>query len=116
MLLDDAIGGNTNRGKAVKSSKFIKGTLDDLGVLIAEDICKWDPVLQAVWLGHFWNMVEGKLYVTDKMTGLIFVCLVWLFMSQSTAMVMLRRSVHLITIQISTGPKLLIFWSMDSHV
>ena len=66
MFLDDGIGGNTNRDKAVKSSKFIKGTLYDLGFLIAEDKCKWDPVLQAVWLGYFWNMVEGKLYVTDE--------------------------------------------------
>ena len=66
MFLDDGICGNTNRDKAVKSGKFIKGTLDDLGFLIAEDKCKWDPVLQAVWLGYFWNMVEGKLYVTDE--------------------------------------------------
>lgn len=64
MFLDDGIGGHKDRYKAVQSSDYIKRSLDQFGFLIAQDKCKWEPSLEAVWLGYYWNMAEGKLYVT----------------------------------------------------
>ena len=49
----------------VESSRYIKSSLNKLGFLIAEDKCLWEPTLQAVWLGYFWNMMEGKIYVNE---------------------------------------------------
>ena len=58
-------GGNKDWRRASESSKYIESSLNQFGFLIAEDKCSWEPTLTAVWLGYFWNMIEGKLYVTE---------------------------------------------------
>ena len=65
MFLDDGIGGHKDWRRASESSKYIESSLNQFGFLIAEDKCSWEPTLTAVWLGYFWNMIEGKLYVTE---------------------------------------------------
>ena len=73
MFLDDGIGGHKDRYKAVGSSDYIKHKLDEFGIFIAQDKCKSGASLEAVWLGYYWNMAEGKLYATlDRIKRLEF--------------------------------------------
>ena len=73
MFLDDGIGGHKSRSKAVESSRYIRNSLTDFGFLIAEEKCVWEPSLQAIWLGYFWDMIEAKLYITkERITKLEF--------------------------------------------
>ena len=64
-LLGDGIGGHKDLLRALESSKYIESSLNQFRFLIADNKCSWKPMLQAVWLGYFWNMIEGKLYVTE---------------------------------------------------
>lgn len=66
MFLDDGIGGAKNFDLAVRSSNFAKETLMSLGFLLAEEKCQWEPVQQAIWLGHYIDMQEAKLYITEE--------------------------------------------------
>ena len=66
MFLDDGIGGARTLDEAVRSSIFAKESLLGLGFLLAEEKCKWEPSLQAIWLGHDIDMQEAKLYITEE--------------------------------------------------
>ena len=66
MFLDDGIGGARTLDEAVRSSIFAKESLLGLGFLLAEEKCKWEPSLKAIWLGHDIDMQEAKLYITEE--------------------------------------------------
>ena len=66
MFLDDGIGGHKDHHKAIESSSYIRSSLINFGFLIAEGKCVWVPSLQAIWLGYFWNMLVGKIYIADE--------------------------------------------------
>ena len=66
IFLDDGIGGARTLDEAVRSSMFAKESLLGLGFLLAEEKCKWEPSLQAIWLGHDIDMQEAKLYITEE--------------------------------------------------
>ena len=66
MFLDDGIGGHKSLHRAIESSSHIRSSLVNLGFLIAEEKCVWVPSLQAIWLGYFWDMLVGKIYITKE--------------------------------------------------
>ena len=63
MFLDYGIGGARTLDEAVRSSIFAK---ESLGFLLAKEKCKWEPSLQAIWVGHDIDMQEAKLYITEE--------------------------------------------------
>ena len=66
MFLDDGIGGHTDREKAVGLSNHVHSTLINLGFLISEAKCEWEPKQTAIWLGHFWDTVLSMIHITDE--------------------------------------------------
>ena len=66
MFLDDGMGGHAEREKAVLLSEHVHKTLINLGFLISEDKCEWEPKQSATWLGHFWEMVGNKIHIAEK--------------------------------------------------
>ena len=66
MFLDDGMGGHAEREKAVLLSDHVHKTLINLGFLISEDKCDWEPKQSATWLGHFWEMVGNKIHIAEK--------------------------------------------------
>ncbi|MCG7875782.1 MAG: reverse transcriptase domain-containing protein [Candidatus Thiodiazotropha endolucinida] len=66
MFLDDGVGGARGLDEAVRSSNFVRETLLSLGFLLASEKCHWQPCQQVTWLGHFLDMKEAKLYITEE--------------------------------------------------
>ena len=66
MFLDDGIGGHADREKAVSLSNHVHSTLIELGFLISEAKCVWEPKQSAIWLGHFLDTVSSKIHITDE--------------------------------------------------
>ena len=66
MYLDDGLGGGNDLTSALKASSFIKQSLSDFGFLIAEEKCIWYPCQNLVWIGLVWDMLEGKIRITDE--------------------------------------------------
>ena len=66
MFLDDGIGGAKHFDVAVRSNMFAREILLSLGFLLTNEKCKWEPVQQAVWLGHYIDMKEAKLYIMEE--------------------------------------------------
>lgn len=51
---------------AFKSSIFARKSLLELGFLLATDKCQWFPHQQVIWLGHYLDMIEGKMFITEE--------------------------------------------------
>jgi len=66
MYLDDRLAGHADKDKSFIFSKTIRTGLFRFGFLVAEEKCIWEANKNSVWLGLFWNMFEGKVYITDK--------------------------------------------------
>ena len=66
MFLDDGIGGHADREKAVSLSNHVHRTLINLGFLISESKCVWEPKQSAIWLGHFWDTVLSMIHIPDE--------------------------------------------------
>lgn len=66
MFLDDGIGGASEMGKAKAFSLEVQKDLQELGFLIAEEKCVWEPQSSLTWLGLRWDMTEGKVFITEK--------------------------------------------------
>ena len=64
-FLDDGLGGDRSYQSALESSNFVKDSIQRFGFLLAEEKCKWLPMLQVTWLGYFICMNSGKFYITD---------------------------------------------------
>jgi len=65
MFLDDGIGGQAMYDRAVRSSKFVRDNLLELGFLLANDKCNWMPVRISTWLGHVLNFEQNKLFIAE---------------------------------------------------
>ena len=65
-FLDDGLGGDRSYQSALESSNFVKDSIQRFGFLLAEEKCKWIPMLQVTWLGYFICMNSGKFYITDE--------------------------------------------------
>ena len=65
-FLDDGLGGDRSYQSALESSNFVKDSIQRFGFLLAEEKCKWIPMLQVTWLGFFICMNSGKFYITDE--------------------------------------------------
>ena len=65
-FLDDGLGGDRSYQNALESSNFVKDSIQRFGFLLAEDKCKWLPMLQVTWFGYFICMSSGKFYSTDE--------------------------------------------------
>ena len=66
MFLDDGISGCTGPDKASKLSTAVKEDLTQLGFILADEKCNWDPRGQATWLGQDWNFQKGEVRITDQ--------------------------------------------------
>ena len=66
MYLDDGLAGSKSYTEAESMSRFIRKDLSDLGFVIAESKCEWQPKQNIVWLGFEWNTVSGILKVTSE--------------------------------------------------
>ena len=66
MFLDDGLGGASDLDFAGKFSTEVRKYLTQLGFLLAEQKCNWQPQNKITWLGLFWDMVVGKVYITDR--------------------------------------------------
>ena len=49
-------------------SDFIRNSLKDLGFLIAEEKCEWEPKTKVVWLDLVWDFGHGIMHITEKGT------------------------------------------------
>ena len=47
-------------------SDSIRNSLNDLGFLIAEEKCDWEPKRQVVWLGLDWDFEQGVMHITER--------------------------------------------------
>ena len=65
-FLDDGLGGDRSYQSALESSNFVEDSIQRFGFLLAEEKCKWLPMLQATWLGYFICMSSGKFYIKDE--------------------------------------------------
>ncbi|XP_072166403.1 uncharacterized protein [Diadema setosum] len=66
MFLDDGIAGCSDKTEAIKMSGSIKSELNELGFLLADEKCEWEPSSNATWLGLDWNFTLGVVHVTDR--------------------------------------------------
>ncbi|MEW8547530.1 MAG: DNA N-6-adenine-methyltransferase, partial [Candidatus Thiodiazotropha sp.] len=64
-FLDDGLGGDTDYEIAVRSSCFIRKSIQEFGFLLANEKCEWLPKLQITWLGYFICMATGRFFITD---------------------------------------------------
>ena len=65
MFLDDGIGGDKDYATAVKSSRYVRESLNELGFMLAIDKCVWEPTMVVIWLGHILNFNENRLLITE---------------------------------------------------
>lgn len=66
MFLDDGVAGASEYSKCKELSQIIQKDLYDLGFLIAEEKCSWEPTDELIWLGLVWNLTNGMVYVTQE--------------------------------------------------
>ena len=59
MFLDDGLGGNSSKESATVDAKAVKEDLGQLGFVLSENKCFWEPPLTQTWLGHVFNMSEN---------------------------------------------------------
>ena len=64
-VLDEGLGGDRSYQSALEFSNFVKESIQRFGFLLAEEKCKWLPMLQVTWLGYFICMSRGKFYITE---------------------------------------------------
>ena len=65
MFLDDGIGGDKNYETALKSSRYVRESLNELGFILAIDKCVWKPTMVVIWLGHTLNFNVNRLFITE---------------------------------------------------
>ena len=65
MFLDDGIGGDKNYETALKSSRYVRESLNELGFLLAIYKCVWKPTMVVIWLGHILNFNVNRLFITE---------------------------------------------------
>ncbi|XP_053375474.1 uncharacterized protein LOC123557092 isoform X1 [Mercenaria mercenaria] len=66
MFLDDGVGGHAEFKKAMSSSNFIHNSLIDLGFLLAEEKCCWNPSQIVCWLGHILNYRSNCMFISEE--------------------------------------------------
>ncbi len=65
MFLDDGLGGSSSLQSATLVSQAVKRDLIQLGFLLSESKCFWEPMQIQTWLGHIFNMSLNQLFVTE---------------------------------------------------
>ena len=65
MFLKDGLGGAASNELASADAKDVYKDLTQLGFLLSDSKCKWEPSLVQTWLGHIFNMTENRLYITE---------------------------------------------------
>jgi len=65
MFLVDGLSGNSSKESTTVDAKAVKEDLGQLGFVLSENRCFWEPSLTQTWLGHVFNMSENCLYVTE---------------------------------------------------
>ena len=66
MYLDDGLGGAHTYDECLRVSRLVKKDLLELGFIIAEDKCIWDPIQVLAWLGLVWDLKNGKIRVAQN--------------------------------------------------
>ena len=68
MFLEDALGGNSSKESAAVDAKAVREDLSQLGFVLSENKCVWEPSLTRTWLGHVFNVTkpESLLSVLER--------------------------------------------------
>ena len=66
MFLDDGLAGSADVVEAQEMSNQIQKTLHELGFLIAEKKCKWEPGTRVTCLGLDWVFQRGVVHLDQK--------------------------------------------------
>eukprot|EP00057_Strongylocentrotus_purpuratus_P017653 XP_011672127.1 PREDICTED: uncharacterized protein LOC105442056 isoform X3 [Strongylocentrotus purpuratus] len=69
MYLDDGLVICKDRMSAITLSRQIREELKQLGFLIAEEKCNWNPTTRQTWLGLDWVTSENKVYISQRRVG-----------------------------------------------
>ena len=59
------MGGAAPKKLASADAKDVYNDLSQLGFLLSDSKCKWEPSLVQTWLGHIFTITENRLYVTE---------------------------------------------------
>ena len=65
MYLDDGLGGDVGYEKTMNVRDIVKQDLYNLGFLMADEKCQWEPVKQITWLGYDWDLNTECIKVTQ---------------------------------------------------
>ena len=65
LFLDDGILGADSYENCQNLAKQIKQDLLDLGFLLAEEKCDWEPKQVVSWLGHVFDTSKAELHITE---------------------------------------------------
>ena len=69
MYLDDGLCGDKGYNRTKDVSIQVKSDLEQLGFLLADEKCQWEPVRSITWLGYNWNLDSHEIKVTnDRIT------------------------------------------------
>ena len=50
---------------AQEAAKVVRSDLKELGLVLSEEKCQWDPVQHLEWCGFLWNLAEFRVKVPD---------------------------------------------------
>ena len=66
--IDDGLGFMGSKKEAEKAAKVVRSDLKELGLVLSEEKCQWDPVQCFEWCGFLWNLAEFRVEVpSDKL-------------------------------------------------
>ena len=65
MFLDDGLGGSSSLQSATSVSQAVRRDLIQLGFLLSESKCFWEPLQIQTWLEQIFNMSINQLFVTE---------------------------------------------------
>ena len=74
-FLDDGLGGDNSFEGAMKSSNYIRESIQRFGFLLAEEKCCWLPSLHISWVGYFICIKCCKFFISDERIGMLEVCI-----------------------------------------
>ena len=54
-----------SKKKAEEAAKVVRSDLMELGLVLSEEKCQWDPVQRFQWCGFLWDLAEFRVEVPD---------------------------------------------------
>ena len=63
--IDNGLGFMGSKKKAQKAAKVVRFDLKELGLVLSEEKCQWDPVQRFQWCGFLWDLADFRVEVPD---------------------------------------------------